>query len=112
MTDNTMIIPDDTAASTGIDIGKKAPIGMPASSWILLEENEDIPPTGLFLGHNGTGFLICTGVPVLVPDYVIALLDLAVQSSPVVEGNTQRVIGHRERRRYSYRRVAAPADAE
>src|SRR4051812_16620946 len=39
-------------------------VGMPNSTWVMLDDNDDIPPTGLFVGHNGTGFLIQTGVPV------------------------------------------------
>jgi hypothetical protein len=43
------------------------PIGMPESKWIVLDDNDDIPPTGLFVGHNGNGFLIQTGIPASVP---------------------------------------------
>jgi hypothetical protein len=88
-----------------------APIGMPESSWIILDDNDDIPPTGLFVGHNGTGFLIATGVPVFVPNHVLGVLDDAVMAAPVLDPSTKKVAGWRERPRYSYRRVAAPADA-
>lgn len=88
-----------------------APIGMPASSWILIEEHDDIPPTGLFLGHNGIGFLAKTGVPMYMPDYLIAILDDAIMDAPVVDPNTKKVTGYRPRRRYNYRRVEAPAEA-
>lgn len=91
---------------------KKAPVGMPESSWIVLEENDDIPPTGLFVGHNGNGFLIRAGEPVLVPNHVISILDDAIMSSPQIDPSSKRVIGYRERRRYPYRRVDAPTGSE
>jgi hypothetical protein len=76
--------------------------------WIILEENDDIPPTGLPLGHNGTAYLVRPGEPVQVPVQVLNVLDDAVTSVPVRESGTDRVIGHRERMRFPYRRVAAP----
>jgi hypothetical protein len=91
---------------------KRAAKGMPERTWIILEENDDIPPTGLFLGHNGVGFLIVAGEPVSVPAHVLGVLDSAVQSMPVIDPTTKRVIGHRERMRFPYRRVAAPTEAE
>ena len=90
----------------------QAPIGMPDASWVILEESDDIPPTGLFVGHNGTGYLIKTGVPVPVPNHVLQILDEAVQTRPVVDPETKRVVGHRDSQRYAYRRVAAPVAAE
>jgi hypothetical protein len=80
--------------------------------WILLEENEEIPPTGQFFGHNGNGMIIKPGEPVHAPAAVIDILNHAVITVPVLDPTTKRVIGHRDRMRFPYRRVDAPADAE
>lgn len=72
---------------------------------IILEENPDIPPTGLFLGLNGTGYLIRPGEEVEIPRGVREILDHAVMSSPVIDPSTQQVIGYRDRMRYPYRVV-------
>lgn len=93
----------------GIDLSK--PLGMPESSWVILDDNDDIPPTGLFVGHNGTGFLIQTGIPVNVPNHVLQILDDAVMDAPIINPADRKVMGYRPRPRYTYRRVAAPADA-
>jgi hypothetical protein len=93
----------------GIDLAK--PLGMPESTWVILDDNDDIPPTGLFVGHNGTGFLIQTGVPVNVPNHVLQILDDAVMDAPIINPADRKVMGYRPRPRYTYRRVAAPIDA-
>lgn len=84
---------------------KKKPVGMPETVKIILEENDDIPPTGLFIGHNGDSFLIQPGVPVDVPARVLNVLDSAVMSSPIIDPNTLSVTGYREKMRYPYRYV-------
>lgn len=91
---------------------KKKAKGMPKRVWIILEESDDIPPTGLFVSHNGNPYLIRTGEPVHVPEFLLGILDAAIQTVSITDPTTRRVVGHRDRMRYSYRRVAAPVSDE
>lgn len=79
--------------------------GMPKMTRIIIEENDEIPPTGLFLGHNGRGYMIMAGVEVDVPEFLIEILDNARKLTPLVNPDTKRVEGWRERPRYPYRRI-------
>lgn len=83
----------------------KAKPKAPASGTIriLLEENDEIPPTGLFVGLNGKGYLIRPGEEVDVPVGVAEILKHAVMSTPSIDASTKQVVGYRERMRYPYR---------
>lgn len=72
---------------------------------IILEENEDIPPTGLFVSINGDAYVIVAGEEVEVPDFVLDHLDNCVISKPRVNPQTRQVTGYRDRARFPYRIV-------
>ena len=70
---------------------------------IVVEENDDIPPTGLPIGLNGKAYIIRPGEEVLVPMGVKEVLDQAITSVPQVDPSTRQVVGYRDRLRYPYR---------
>jgi len=72
---------------------------------IILEENENIPPTGQFFGLNGTGYILRAGEVAEVPVGIIDILDNAIELSPVVDPMTKQPVSHRPRHRFSYRMV-------
>lgn len=69
---------------------------------IMLEDNDQIPPTGQFISINGRTFMLQSGVEVEVPECVLDVLDHAIMSVPVVDG-TNSVVGYRDRLRFPYR---------
>lgn len=72
---------------------------------IILEENPEIPPTGLFIQHNYRPYVIVPGTPVSVPEFLVDVLDAAVAASAVTDPTTGRVLTYRDRMRYPYRRL-------
>lgn len=85
----------------------KPKVHTPNTTRIQLEENDDIPPTGLYVGHNGRGYLIRVGEPVDVPLSILEILDHSVISTPTVDPQTRQVTGYRDRMKYPYRLVRA-----
>ncbi len=71
---------------------------------IVLEDNEQIPPTGQFFGVNGRGYVLRPGEAADVPEELLSVLDTAVVSVPVKDASLN-VIGYRDRLRFPYRIV-------
>jgi hypothetical protein len=69
---------------------------------IFLSENDEIPPTGLFVGLNGRGYLLRAGEEIDVPVGVLEILENAVTSVPQVDPQTRQVVGYRNRLRYPF----------
>lgn len=78
---------------------------IPPMTKIILEENDNIPPTGLFIGVNGKGWILRAGEEVTVPDSVREVLDQAVMSIPQMDNTTKQIVGWRDRLRFPYRVV-------
>ena len=76
---------------------------------IILEENDNIPPTGQFFGVNGKGSIIRPGEEVDVPVELIEVLNNAEMSVPLVDPNTNQVVGYRKKLRFPYRVIAKDA---
>ena len=116
--------PDDSAAAAEAAIqaridaavaaalANQAPVDIPAPPLddnrkvrIILEENDNIPPTGQFFGANGRSYLVRPGEEVDVPMEVISCLDDAVMETPITDmaGNIE---GFRKRLRFPYRIIS------
>jgi hypothetical protein len=72
---------------------------------IIIEENENIPPTGLALGHNGDQVYVVPGEVVNIPRKFLGVLDDAVESVSTTDPITKQVTMTRDRRRFPYRIV-------
>lgn len=97
---DVVVAPDPTKHVGGETVASLRAYG---SRKIILEHNDEIPPTGLFVAVNGVGYNIVPGKEVDVPIPVIAVLDNAVRSRPVVEEG--RIVGYQDSLRFSYRNV-------
>lgn len=72
--------------------------------WIILAKNPDIPPSGLFIGHNGVGYNLKAGKKASVPEFLLDVLDNAVVKRPVV-GDNGRITGYEDSPRFPYQVV-------
>lgn len=90
--------------NTTFDVPVKAKtVTKPKTIRIVLEENDNIPPTGLFVGDNGRGYLIRPGEEVDVPPGVVEILSNAIVSVPTIDPQSLQVIGYRDKMMYPHR---------
>lgn len=76
---------------------------------IILEDNDQIPPGGQFIGVDGTPYLMQANVEVEAPIGILDVLDNAIMSVPVLDGDMS-VVGYRDRLRFPYRVVRRDRD--
>ena len=93
------------AAAQALENRGVAPLTQARRVKIMLEESDDIPPTGLFLAINGRAYVIRPGEEVDVPEEVVHCLNDAVMSTPRVD-NTNNIIDYRNKLRFPYRVIA------
>lgn len=96
-----------TAAAPAVAAAKVKPVDRIIR--IVLEENDNIPPTGQFISVNGRTFILRPGEEADVPMAVVSVLDNAVQDVPQIDPGTKQVIGYRKRLRFPYRVIQAQA---
>lgn len=72
--------------------------------WIILQKTDEVPPSGLHLGHNGTGYLLKAGKKAYVPEFLLDILDNAVVKKPII-GDNGRVSGYEDSPRFPYQVV-------
>jgi hypothetical protein len=87
---------------------KAVPTPDAGRTWIVLDDNPNIPPTGQFVSVNGNGCLIRVGEPVLVRNEILEVLDHALEAVAQTTASHQRTGNQHDRRRFSYHVVPAP----
>ena len=73
---------------------------------IVLEESDEIPPTGQFVGVNGRSWIIRPGEEVTVPECVLEALNDARSSVPRTD-SAGNIVDYRDKQRLPYRLVRA-----
>lgn len=100
-------MPTELGNNTAIeDTVKSKATPKPKTVRIILEENDNIPPTGLFVGENGRGYLIRPGEEVDIPTGVLEILTNAVVSVPTIDPQSLQVIGYRDKMMYPHRIIS------
>ena len=73
-------------------------------TWVILQKNDEIPPTGLYIGHNGVGYKLVAGKKANVPNFLLDILDNAVVKKPIVDDDG-RIAGYEDSPRFPYQVV-------
>ena len=81
-------------SSGAVDIAKKR-------IRIMLDDSDEIPPTGHPVSVNGKMYILRAGEELDVPEEVVHVLELAVMSVPVY-GADSKVTGYRDRPRLHF----------
>lgn len=76
--------------------------------WIILDDNDEIPPGGQFISVNGVAYMLLPGIEAFVPRAICDVLDHAIKSVPVQDAVSKRIVGWKNRKRFPYSIVSAP----
>lgn len=99
------------APVTVIKAAKAAPAPVEEHrTWIILEENLNIPPTGLYLAVNGVGCLVRAGEKVHLLDRYLEVLDHAIEGVAQQNAQGQLTGATHGRQRFAYRFTTAPVE--
>jgi hypothetical protein len=91
-----------SASKLASNLGEdEAPAKAAKMTRIVLDDSDNIPPTGQFFGVNGRNWYLRAGEEVSVPQGIIDILDNAVEKHPIKDGSN-RVISYRNRHRFPY----------
>ena len=71
---------------------------------VVLQKNDEIPPSGLFIGHNGVGYKLMAGKKANVPNFLLDILDNAVVKKPMMDDDG-RIAGYEDSPRFPYQVV-------
>lgn len=82
-------------------------VGIPKQKMvrIVLEDNENIPPTGQPISLNGKAYIIVPGHEVDVPVGIVEILQNAITTVPIQDPATRKVVGSKNRQRFAFRVV-------
>ncbi|MEY4763130.1 MAG: hypothetical protein RLZZ200_2986 [Pseudomonadota bacterium] len=108
MSDQPLTMKTPTGETIEIPVSDRAPTKRAPKEdrvKIRLEHNDRIPKVGLNIGHNGTNYLLKTGVDINIPRKVLNVLNDAVASMPIIDPENQTIIGYEDRMMYPYRLV-------
>lgn len=94
------------AAQKSTGKGKAPAAAVAQRTRIVLEDNDQIGPSGQFFGADGKGYMLRPGEEADVPNSILNILDSAIMSVPVTDGS-QSIIGYRDRLRFPYRVITA-----
>jgi hypothetical protein len=93
------------------DSGRAPKVDAKDRIWIVLDDNDEIPPGGQFIGINGVAYMLLPGIEAFVPRAICDVLDHAIKSVPVQDPISRRIIGWKPRKRFPYSIVRDPQTA-
>jgi hypothetical protein len=91
------------------DSGRAPKVDAKDRIWIVLDDNDEIPPGGQFIGINGVAYMLLPGIEAFVPRAICDVLDHAIKSVPVQDAVSRRIIGWKNRKRFPYSIVSGPS---